>query len=101
MFDPLMQITAPPTDLLNLPSITQFGVAGLMGGLWWWERKYSRQREDELTAAHQLIVNQREHLQALLDALQGNTRVIADFTTVQEQILHLLQSPQPKEQPHA
>ena len=29
--------------------VAQFGVAGLMGGLWWWERKCSRQREEQLT----------------------------------------------------
>ena len=70
----------------------QFGVAGLMGGLWWWERKYSRQREDELTAAHQTIMNTREHLQAVLDALQGNTKVISDFTAVQNGILQVLKA---------
>jgi len=68
----------------------QFGVAGLMGGLWWWERKYSRQREDELTQAHQALMDTREHLQAVLDALQGNTRVISDFTAVQNEILRVL-----------
>jgi hypothetical protein len=68
----------------------QFGVAGLMGGLWWWERKYSRQREDELTQAHQAIMDTREHLQAVLDALQGNTKVISDFTAVQNEILRVL-----------
>jgi hypothetical protein len=77
-------------DVLN---VTQFGVAGLMGGLWWWERKYSRQREDQLTEAHQTLLAQREHLTALLDALQNNTKAIAEFTTVQEEILHLLKPP--------
>lgn len=81
----LLQVTPP--DLFN---IAQFGVAGLMGALWWWERKYSRQREEQLTEAHTLILNQREHLQALLDALQGNTRVISQFTAVQEEILQIL-----------
>ena len=68
----------------------QFGVAGLMGGLWWWERKYSRQREDELTQAHQALMDTREHLTAVLDALQGNTKVISDFTAVQNEILRVL-----------
>ncbi len=74
-------------DVLNY---AQFGVAGLMGALWWWERKYSRQREDELTQAHQAIMDTREHLQAVLDALQGNTKVISDFTAVQNEILRVL-----------
>jgi hypothetical protein len=74
-------------DILNY---AQFGVAGLMGALWWWERKYSRQREDELTQAHQAIMDTREHLNAVLDALQGNTKVISDFTAVQNEILRVL-----------
>lgn len=68
----------------------QFGVAGLMGGLWWWERKYSRQREDELTEAHKTIMDTREHLTAVLEALQGNTKVIGEFTAVQGEILRVL-----------
>ncbi|HEY4329902.1 MAG TPA: hypothetical protein VGN88_09210 [Phycisphaerae bacterium] len=75
------------SDVLNY---TQFGVAGLMGALWWWERKYSRQREDQLTQAHQALMDTREHLRAVLDCLAGNTKVIAEFTAVQTEILHLL-----------
>lgn len=71
-------------------NVTQFGVAGLMGALWWWERRYSRQREDQLTAAHEKIVAQREHLGALLEALNGNTKVISEFTAVQERILGVI-----------
>jgi hypothetical protein len=74
-------------DMLNY---AQFGVAGLMGALWWWERKYSRQREDELTEAHNALMGQQQHLSALLEALQGNTKVISDFTAVQNEILRVL-----------
>jgi len=81
----LGQVSTP--DILN---VTQVGIAGLMGALWWWERRYSRQREDQLTEAHQEILQQREHLQALLDALAGNTKVIGEFTAVQQEILHVL-----------
>ncbi len=73
---------------------TQFGVAGLMGALWWWERKCSRQRDDQLTEAHHAILAQREHLQAILDALEGNTQVIAQFTAVQNAILQALKTRQ-------
>jgi hypothetical protein len=82
-----MWIAQVSPDVLN---VTQFGLAGLMGALWWWERRYSRQREDQLTAAHEKIVHQREHLQVLLEALNGNTRVIAEFTAVQEEILEAM-----------
>ena len=83
----IAQVATP--DVTN---VAQLGVSGLMGALWWWERKYSRQREDELTEAHREILNQREHLQALLDALEGNTKVIGRFTAVQEEILRTMQS---------
>jgi hypothetical protein len=74
----------------EIVNVTQFGLAGLMGALWWWERRYSRQREEQLTQAHEKIVQQREHLQALLEALNGNTKVIIEFTAVQEQILGVI-----------
>jgi hypothetical protein len=82
----LAQVALP--EVMNL---AQLGVAGLMGGLWVWERKYSRTREDQLTAAHEEILSTREHLGALLDALQGNTRVISEFTAVQQEMLRSLQ----------
>ncbi len=75
----------------GVTDVAQLGISGLMGALWWWERRYSRQREDELTEAHREILGQREHLQALLDALEGNTKVIGQFTAVQEEILHVMQ----------
>jgi len=81
----IAQLASP--EVLN---ITQFGIAGLMGVLWWWERRYSRQREEQLTQSHDKILQQREHLQVLVDALEGNTKVIAEFTAVQEEILHTI-----------
>jgi len=77
------------TDVVNY---AQFGVAGLMGALWWWERRYSRQREDQLTEAHRVVMETREHLDALLNVLQGNTKVIADFTAVQQEMLGLMRA---------
>ena len=79
------QIGSP--EVLN---VTQLGVAGLMGALWWWERRYSRQREDQLTQAHEAFMGQREHLHVLLEALEGNTKVIAEFSAVQGEVLRAL-----------
>ena len=84
----LSSLAQTSTDAL-LP-LAQFGVAGLMGGLWWWERRYSRTREEQLTQAHDLILNQREHLKSLLEALQNNTKAVAEFTEVQHEIMQLL-----------
>lgn len=87
-----MQVLADVSGGSDVLNYAQFGVAGLMGALWWWERKYSRQREDELTEAHKAMMGQKEHLSALLEALQGNTKVIGEFTAVQEEILRVLRS---------
>ena len=95
----LGQVLSP--DVIN---VTQFGVAGLMGALWWWERRYSRQREDQLTEAHEKIVQQREHLDVLLEALEGNTKVIVEFTAVQGEILRAIRgqgAPAPADGRHA
>jgi len=78
---------AVPDTLIN---VSQLGIAGLMGALWWWERKYSHQREDQLTEAHQEILQQREHLNTLLDALQQNTRAIDGFTAAHQELVTLL-----------
>ena len=83
----LGQVT--PESVLN---VSQLGMAGLMGALWWWERKYSRTREDQLTEAHQAIMSQRDHLQALLDALQKNSAAISAFSAVQQQLVTLLEN---------
>ena len=83
----LGQVASP--EVMN---VMQFGVAGLMGALWWWERRYSRQREDQLTEAHAALMAKKEHLEALLAALDGNTKVIAEFTSVQGEILKALKS---------
>jgi len=55
------------------------------------ERRYSHQREDELTAAHQRIMEQKEHLDTLVSALEQNTKAIAEFTAVHQQLVALLQ----------
>ncbi|MCL2648130.1 MAG: hypothetical protein FWD61_14150 [Phycisphaerales bacterium] len=80
---------AVATDVMN---VMQFGVAGIMGALWWWERRYSRQREDQLTEAHEALMAKQEHLDALLAALNGNTKVIAEFTSMQGEILRALKA---------
>ena len=81
-----------PDTVLN---ISQLGIAGLMGALWWWERRYPRQREDQLTEAHTEILQQREHLSTLLDALQQNTRAIDSFTAAHQDLVAMLRPHMP------
>ena len=54
--------------------LTQFGVAGLMGVLWVWERLFSRRRERELSEAHERLMGERRELHELIELIQRNDR---------------------------
>ncbi|MFK7788217.1 MAG: hypothetical protein AB8C95_01825 [Phycisphaeraceae bacterium] len=75
----------------SLRELTQFGMAGLMGALWIWERVYSRKREQELTQAHQRLIAQQEELQTLIDLVTGNTATIERFGQTQQRLAELLE----------
>lgn len=78
-----------PHEMMN--ALTQFGVAGLMGALWVWERFYSRRRERQLSEAHSRILHEREHLQVLVQLVQKNTAAIERFDNVLMQLTQLLE----------
>lgn len=71
--------------------LTQFGVAGLMGVLWVWERLMSRKHEVQLDAAHQRLMRQQDHLKVLLDTVQRNTVALERFEQTQSQLRALLE----------
>ena len=71
--------------------LTQFGVAGLMGLLWVWERRMSRQREQQLSQAHARLIRQREHLHVMVKLVQRNTQAIERFNQTQIQLNQILQ----------
>lgn len=78
------------TDPALFESLTQFGVAGLMGALWLWERLYSRRREQELTQAHQRLIAQQAELKMLVALVQRNTAAIERFEQTQSRVADLL-----------
>lgn len=71
--------------------LTQFGVAGLMGMLWVWERLMSRKREAQLNEAHQHLRRQHHELNSLIRLVRQNTRAIARFDHTQTQLKELLE----------
>lgn len=75
----------------SIQNATQFGVAGLMGALWLWERLYSRKREQELTQAHQRLTAQGQELQMLIDLVHRNTAAIERFDQTQQRVADLLE----------
>lgn len=78
-------------SLASIENITQFGVAGLMGALWLWERLYSRKREQELTQAHARLIAQQEELKVLIGLVQRNTAAIERFEQIQSRFADLLE----------
>lgn len=71
--------------------LTQFGVAGLMGVLWVWERSLSRKHEAQLDDAHQKLMQQQDHLKVLLDTVQRNTLALERFEQTQSQLRTVLE----------
>jgi hypothetical protein len=78
-----------PVELMQ--GLTQFGVAGLMGALWIWERMHSRMREQQLTEAHERLMAEREHLNILMRTVQRNTAAIERFDQTQAKLHGLLE----------
>ena len=60
----------------GLEQITNLGAAGLMGAMWLWERRTSRQREQQLDEAHTRIMSDRVQLSELMDVVRQNTEAI-------------------------
>lgn len=74
-----MFLADPPiTDL------TQFGAAGLMGLMWLWERRMSRQREQQLDDCHDRIMADRIQLEQLIDLVRQNTAALTRLAESQE-----------------
>lgn len=83
------------------PSLAQFGVAGLMGALWVWERLYSRRRERQLSEVHEVILNERQQLQVLVELVRNNTASIERFDRTQTQLVNILERAQHDKHHHA
>ena len=77
------------TELLE--PLAQFGVAGLMGALWVWERTMTRKREAQLTQAHDRLLQQGVQLREVIRTVHRNTRAIERFDQTQAQLGRLLE----------
>ena len=66
----------------GLEQLTNLGAAGLMGAMWLWERRTSRQREQQLDEAHERILSDRVQLGELMDVVRQNTEAITRLTQV-------------------
>lgn len=75
----------------TLESLAQFGVAGLMGVLWVWERMHSRRRERQISEAHEVLTARDDQLQILTTLVRHNTRALISFERGQERMCQLLE----------
>lgn len=75
-----------------IPTLTQFGVAGLIATMWLVERRAASAREKQLAEAHDRLVESRAHLDALLTVVKDNTRAI---TSLESAVARLTPSSQP------
>ena len=71
--------------------LTNLGAAGLMGAMWLWERRTSRQREEQLDEAHARILGDGVKLEQLIDVVQKNSEAMTRLGAVQEQLVRRLE----------
>jgi hypothetical protein len=75
------------------PDLTSLGAAGLMGAMWLWERRTSRQREEQLDEAHARIMADRVQLEQLIEVVQRNAEAMTRLSATQEQLLQRFREP--------
>ena len=71
--------------------LTNLGAAGLMGAMWLWERRTSRQREEQLDEAHARIMGDGVKLEQLIDVVAKNSEAMTRLSGVQEQLVRKLE----------
>ena len=74
-----------------LASLTQFGVAGLIGLMWIVERRAAAQRERQVQEAHDRLISDRTRLEVLVEALRENTRALTALEVGQRGFIALLE----------
>jgi hypothetical protein len=72
------------------PDLAHFGVAGLMGAMWLWERRTSQKREQQLDESHTRILGDRVQLEQLIALVRDNTESMQRLAGAQEQLAHQL-----------
>ena len=70
-----------------IDQLTNFGAAGLMGAMWLWERRTSRQREEQIDEAHARIISDRISLDQLMDLVRQNVEAMTKLSAMQEQLV--------------
>jgi hypothetical protein len=85
-----MNILTVVTDPDLLTELRSFGVAGLMGVMWLWERRNSQRREQQLDETHARITSDRVALDQLISVVRQNAEALTGLTSTQQQLVHQL-----------
>lgn len=72
-------------------TLVQFGSAGLMGWMWLTERSGAAEREKQIGEAHETLMREREKLDVLVRALEGNTRAITALEVGQRRLAEVME----------
>ena len=81
----LCEVAPPLTDLTGL------GTSGLMGAMWLWERRTSRQREQQLDESHARILSDKAQLEQLIQLVRQNTEALTQLASAQDHLLRRLE----------
>ena len=73
-----------------LASVTQFGVAGLIGWMWIVERRAAGVRERQVQEAHDRLLADRTRIEVLVEALRDNTRALTALEVGQRGVAEAL-----------
>lgn len=79
---------AETTDALG--QLTSLGAAGIMGAMWLWERRTSRQRDQQLDESHERILGDRVQLGLLVEVVRDNAQALTRLSTVQDELVRTL-----------
>ena len=71
-------------------TLTQFGVAGLIGWMWLTERRAAADRDKQLADAQTLLAQGQKSIDILLRALDDNTRAIVALEGTQRALVDSL-----------
>ncbi len=77
-----------------LAQLTSLGAAGIMGAMWLWERRMSRQRDQQLDETHERILGDRVQLDQLIEVVRNNAEAMTRLTGVQDQLVRTLEQQQ-------
>lgn len=60
-----------------ISAVTQFGVAGMICGMWLVERRASSVREQQITEAHAKLIGHMDDRSALIEVIRENSKALA------------------------